>query len=202
MLEVCDDQGHCVSETRTIELTNMPPNLDVHVHPHPQMDGVVRANFTEFVFINASNSSDPEGDVIHCWTWASYRAQPPSNWSTVPCPMYWNETFSDSPERSFTYHMGFWDGVNPEVYYNFSVELINEFPHPSFSVSRSANNSDSLVWLDGTSSFDPEGDTIGAWWHSSIDGDLTDDDGDLLVGSAQEIDLCAVVFTDWADQLD
>ena len=180
-LEVCDDQGHCVYETRIIELANMPPDLDVHVHPHPQMDGVVRANFTEIVFINASNSSDPEGDVIHCWTWASYRAQPQSNWSTVPCPMYWNETFSDSPERSFTYHMGFWDGVNPEVYYNFSVELVNEFPHPSFSVSRSANNSDSLVWLDGTSSFDPEGDTIGAWWHSSIDGDLTDDDGDLLV---------------------
>ena len=31
---------------------------------------------------------------------------------------------------------------------------------------------------------------------------LCSDDGDLLVGSAQEIDLCAVVFTDWADQLD
>ncbi len=180
-LEVCDGQGNCVSEGRTIELSNMPPDIDVHVHPHPQMDGVVRANFTEDVFINASNSSDPEGDVIHCWTWASYRAQPQSNWDTVPCPMYWNETFSDSPERTFTYHMGFWDGINPEVYYNFSVELVNEFPHPSFGVSRSANTSDSLVWLDGTSSFDPEGDTIDVWWHSSIDGDLTYDYAELLV---------------------
>ena len=31
---------------------------------------------------------------------------------------------------------------------------------------------------------------------------LCSDDGDLLVGTAQEIDLCAVVFSDWADQLD
>ena len=32
-LEVCDDAGHCVSETRTIELTNLAPELNVIFEP-------------------------------------------------------------------------------------------------------------------------------------------------------------------------
>jgi hypothetical protein len=36
----------------------------------------------------------------------------------------------------------------------------------------------------------------------SGDDALCSDDDDLLVGSVNEIDRCAVVFTDWADQLD
>ena len=32
-LELCDDAGHCVSESRTIELTNLAPELSVTLEP-------------------------------------------------------------------------------------------------------------------------------------------------------------------------
>lgn len=169
-LTVCDDQSNCASETRTIEFVNLPPSVIVTTTPDLDWDGVLRLNFTENLHVNASDTSDPEGDLVMVGQWADYEQ------SGIPIaadyPLEWNRTFAFAPSRQFTYTMAFSDGLNPTVYYNISVELQNEYPHPSFIVTRDSNLSESPVNFNGSTSYDPEGDTISAWWHSSIDGDL------------------------------
>ncbi len=166
-LEVCDDQGNCASETRTITFVNLPPQVIIQTTPALDWDGVLRLNFTENLHVNASDTTDPEGDPIETQEWAGWETPNPP--STI---LEWNRTFAGSAQRAFTYTITFSDGLNPKVYYNLSVELQNEYPHPVFTVSRDSNLSSSEVLLDGSASFDPEGDTINAWWHSDVDGDL------------------------------
>ena len=43
-LEVCDDAGHCISETRTIELTNLAPELNVSFDPVYAMERIHHAS--------------------------------------------------------------------------------------------------------------------------------------------------------------
>ena len=169
-LEVCDDQGNCASETRTIEFVNLPPSVIFQTTPPLDWDGVLRLNYTENLHVNASDTTDSEGDLIQVGQWTDYEQ------AGIPVateyPLEWNRTFETAPNRLFQYTMAFSDGLNPTVYYNLSVEVQNEYPHPSFTVSRASNFSQELVTLDGSASFDPEGDTIDAWWYSNIDGDL------------------------------
>ena len=169
-LEVCDDQGNCASETRTIEFVNLPPSVIVQTTPPLDWDGVLRLNFTENLHVNASDTTDAEGDFIQTGEWADYEQAGIQVSATYP--LEWNRTFELATNRQFTYTMAFSDGLNPTVYYNISVEVQNEYPHPSFTVNRDSNLSQSVITLDGSASFDPEGDTISAWWHSDIDGDL------------------------------
>ncbi len=169
-LEVCDDQGNCAYETRTIEFVNLPPTVTVQTTPPLDWDGVLRLNYTENLHVNASDTTDAEGDLIQTGEWADYEQAGIQVSATYP--LEWNRTFEFAPSREFTYTMAFSDGLNPTVYYNLSVEVQNEYPHPSFTVSRDSNFSQSVVTLDGSASFDPEGDTIFAWWNSDIDGDL------------------------------
>ena len=169
-LTVCDDQGNCASETRTITFVNLPPSVIVHTTPALDWDGVLRLNYTENLHVNASDTTDAEGDLIQTGEWTDYEQA--GIQIAASYPLEWNRTFELAPGREFTYTMAFSDGLNPPVYYNLSVEVQNEYPHPSFTVSRDSNLSDSLVTLDGSASFDPEGDPIDSWWHSDIDGDL------------------------------
>nr|AIF02233.1 hypothetical protein [uncultured marine group II/III euryarchaeote KM3_155_G07] len=177
-LTVCDDQGNCASETRTITFVNLPPSVIVQTTPALDWDGVLRLNYTENLHVNASDTTDAEGDMIQTGEWTDYEQ------SGIPVatsyPLEWNRTFEFAPGREFTYTMAFSDGLNPPVYYNLSVEVQNEYPHPSFTVSRDSNLSESLVTFDGTASFDPEGDPIDSWWHSDIDGDLAAEVGNPL----------------------
>ena len=184
-LEVCDGYGnqggpflHCSSETRTITFVNLPPSVIVHTTPALDWDGVLRLNFTENLHVNASDTADPEGDEIQTGEWTDYEQAGIS--IAASYPLEWNRTFENAPDREFTYTLAFSDGLNPTVYYNISVELQNEYPHPSFTVSRDSNLSESLITFDGTASFDPEGDPIDSWWHSDIDGDLPAEVGNPL----------------------
>ncbi len=169
-LQVCDDQGNCASETRTIEFVNLPPSVIVQTTPPLDWDGVLRLNYTENLHVNASDTTDAEGDLIQTGEWTEYEQA--GIGVTTNYPLEWNRTFEFAPSREFTYTMAFSDGLNPIVYYNISVEVQNEYPHPSFTVNRDSNFSQSIVTFDGSASFDPEGDEIDAWWNSDIDGDL------------------------------
>jgi hypothetical protein len=166
-LQVCDDQGNCASETRTILFVNLPPSVIVHTTPALDWDGVLRLNFTENLHVNASDTTDLEGDLVETKEYAEYEIP-----NAATFDLEWNRTFAGAPNRDFTYTMSFWDGLNPPVYFNISVEVQNEYPHPFFTVSRDSNLSQSEVTFDGSASFDPEGDEIDAWWYSDIDGDL------------------------------
>lgn len=180
-LDVCDNQGNCASETRTITFVNLPPSVIIQTTPALQWDGVLRLNFTENLHVNASDTTDPEGDLIQVGEWAEYEA------GGIPVaaeyPLQWNRTFENAPMRQFIYTIAFSDGLNPIVYFNISVEVLNEFPHPTFTVNRADNYSQSEVTLDGSASFDPEGDEITAWWHSNLDGDLNTSLTDPLIWS-------------------
>ena len=85
-LEVCDDQGHCSTETRQIELTNLPPVLSVGTSPSISAWGTLYLGQTANVTIYLSETYDPEGDEMTCWASASYE----ENGSTPPeetsCP--------------------------------------------------------------------------------------------------------------------
>ena len=178
-LEVCDDQGNCASETRTIEFVNLPPDVVLTTIPAADSnDGVLRVNYTDIVHFNASSTVDYEGDIIDIQEGAEYEG-----FSAVFNDLEWNRTFAGATNREFIYTVTFSDGLNPTVFKNISVEVQNEYPHPTFSVSRANNYSESEVTLDGSASFDPEGDSISAWWHSSIDGDLNTSISNQLVWS-------------------
>ena len=175
-LEVCDDQGNCASEMRTIEFVNLPPNVVFTTDPPVDFDGVLRVNYTEMVHFNASGTVDYEGDTIDIQEGADYESL-----SAVFYDLEWNRSFASAINREFTYVVTFTDGLNPPIHVNISVEVQNEYPHPTFTVSRSSSHSEAEVTFDGSASFDPEDDPISAWWHSSIDGNLNTSISNQLV---------------------
>ena len=61
-LEVCDNAGHCISETRTIELTNLAPELNVSFDPSLTQWNELIMPQTGTVSINTTGTFDPEGD--------------------------------------------------------------------------------------------------------------------------------------------
>lgn len=169
-LQICDDKGNCISETRTIELTNLPPIVSVITSPSPDSDNVIRMAWTSELTINASSTMDPEGDSLSRRTWASY--WPSSQICASDCPDEWNLSFADSQQANLTLELGFSDGINAESVWSIKIELFNEIPIPKLEVVRQANTSDQLVVLDSSNTIDPEGDRIGIRWISDIDGEL------------------------------
>ena len=60
-LEVCDSEGHCVNETRELELVNLPPVLTVGTSPSISSWGTLFLGQTANVTIDLSGTIDPEG---------------------------------------------------------------------------------------------------------------------------------------------
>ena len=180
-LEACDNQGNCANESRDIELRNLPPVIDIITDPGVDLDGAIRLYRTASLHINMTGTTDPEGDSILCGIDVSYRS---NQGSIEPCAMEWNATFLDASDSqsSFTYTISVTDGVNPPIDLIYQIELINELPHPEFSVTRMGNTSAFMVQLDSFGSYDPEGDSIIYRWSSNLLGLLTDDGDGIWVG--------------------
>ncbi|MGY8702118.1 MAG: right-handed parallel beta-helix repeat-containing protein [Candidatus Poseidoniales archaeon] len=179
-LEVWDGAGNNATETRTIELVNLPPIVSITTSPTPDADNVLRVPWTSNVSFDAFSTTDPEGDELTRRVWASYWSS--SQYCTgTDCEEEWNLSFADSPQANFTIEIGFSDSINPEVVWSIEVQLFNELPTPSLVITRDANTSDQMVTLDSTASYDPEGDEMGIRWLSDIDG--------LLGGSNTSISL-------------
>jgi hypothetical protein len=174
ILEVCDNQGNCANESREIELRNLPPIIDITTDPGVDMDGALRLYRTASLHINMSGTTDPEGDTILCGIDVSYRS---NDGAIEPCAMEWNETFLDATESmtSFSYTISVTDGVNTPVDLIYQIELVNELPHPVFTVTRLGNTSAFTVQLDAFGSSDPEGDPIIYRWSSDLLGVMFDD---------------------------
>jgi len=180
-LEACDDQGNCANESREIELRNLPPVLDIITDPGVDMDGALRLFRTAPLHINMTGTTDPEGDTILCGVDVSYRSD---DGAIEPCAMEWNATFLDAAESmtSFTYTITVTDGVNTPVDLIYQIELVNELPHPVFTVTRVGNTSAYTVQLDAFGSFDPEGDHIIYRWSSDLLGVIYDDGDGVWTG--------------------
>ena len=180
-LEACDDQGNCANESRDVELRNLPPVIDIITDPGVDMDGALRLFRTASLHINMTGTSDPEGDTILCGIDVSYRS---GDGAIEPCAMEWNATFLDAAESmtSFSYTITVSDGVNTPVDLIYQIELVNELPHPVFSVTRLGNTSAYTVQLDAFGSFDPEGDPMIYRWSSDLLGVMYDDGDGVWTG--------------------
>jgi hypothetical protein len=168
-LEVCDSEGHCVNETRAIELVNLPPILTVGTSPSISPWGTLYLGQTANVTINLEGTYDPEGGDLWCWAAASYEAVDPDP-ENPHCPEEIVRSFLGSTENSFSVSVVAWDGVNPTVSWTFDVELYNEIPQPMMEILRNGQTSSDWVSLTGFETFDPEGDVVRFEFHSDIDG--------------------------------
>ena len=179
-LEACDNQGNCANESRDIELRNLPPAIDIITDPGVGMDGALRLFRTAALHINMTGTTDPEGDPILCSVDVSYR----QGGAIEPCAMEWNSTFLDAAESmtSFTYTITVTDGVNTPVDLIYQIELVNELPHPEFTVTRLGNTSTYTVQLDSFGSYDPEGDPIIYRWSTDLLGVMFDDGDGVWTG--------------------
>ena len=172
-LEVCDSQSQCVQETREIELVNLPPVLSVGTTPQISAWGTLYIGITANVTIHLGSTYDPEGDLMHCWVETSYEGGdglPPEG--EPNCPNTIIHTFPGAPNQfSVTVYAS--DGVNVPVSWTFNVELYNEIPEAQLEVSRTGTTSSATVHLDGTATFDPEGDGVKFEFWSDRDGLLS-----------------------------
>ena len=169
-LEVCDTEGHCVWENREIELVNLPPVLSVGTTPAISAWGTLYLGITANATIHLGGTYDPEGDELNCWVETSYDSgsgQPPAG--DPECPDTIIRTFPGAPNQfSVTVYAS--DGVNVPVSWTFNVELYNEIPLAVMEVSRTGEASSATVHLDGTNTFDPEGDEVKFEFWSDRDG--------------------------------
>ncbi|MEE2606760.1 MAG: PKD domain-containing protein, partial [Candidatus Thermoplasmatota archaeon] len=169
-LEVCDSQSQCVQGTREIELVNLPPVLSVGTTPQISPWGTLYLGITANVTIHLGSTYDPEGDQMHCWVETSYEGgdgQPPEG--EPDCPGTIIHTFPGAPNQfSVTVYAS--DGVNVPVSWTFNVELYNEIPEAQLEVTRTGTTSSATVHLDGTATFDPEGDGVKFEFWSDRDG--------------------------------
>ena len=170
-LEICDSEGHCVNETREIELVNLPPVLSVGTSPSISSWGTLYLGMTAEVTISLNGTYDPEGGDLWCWVETSFEAVDidPEN---PYCPMEIVRSFTDYPEDEFTMTVVAYDGVNPSVLWTFNVELFNEMPEPIMGLTRNGPTSADWVRLDGSNTTDPEGDDIKFEFLSDLDGIL------------------------------
>tara|TARA_B100000676_G_C18089667_1_gene858407 strand:- start:51 stop:4715 length:4665 start_codon:yes stop_codon:yes gene_type:complete len=169
-LEVCDNQGNCVSETRTIELFNRPPSLSVSTSPGISSWGIMHLGKTANATISLNGSSDPEDDQLSCWIETTYGF---STTQEGDCPMLFDIGFPGAPnEFILTVYLS--DGNNPAVTWSFTVRLFNEVPNAKFDILRAGDTSSNIVTLDGTMVVDPEGDRVRYQFWSDIDGLLAE----------------------------
>ena len=181
-LEVCDDQGHCSTESRQIELTNLPPVLTVGTSPSISSWGTLYLGQTANLTIYLSETYDPEGDTLNCWAIASYEqggSTPPEN--SNDCTSQIIRAFPDAPNQfSVTVHAS--DGINSPTTWVFNVELYNEIPDAVMSISRSGQSSSDYLIIDGSQTIDPEGDHVKFMFLSDLDGTIysgTSTDGNI-----------------------
>ncbi len=173
-LEVCDISNNCATETRRVELTNLPPSISVVLTPLADVTNRILLSRTQVLHVNASASVDPENQPFQTSLDTSFSewADDPGDCSTPNCPLEYNVSFEDSPNAVFDLTFVIGDGLNTPLTYSWSVELYNELPTPDLQVSRESNLSSSEVTLDARGTVDPEGDQITYRFYSSIDGEL------------------------------
>lgn len=169
-LRVCDSEGHCSTESRQIELTNLPPVMSVGTSPSISSWGTLYLGKTANVTISLAGTYDPEGDELTCWVETSYEGgngTPPD--PSPGCPDQIIRSFPGAPNQfSVTVYAS--DSINPAVSWIFDVELFNELPTANMVVTRSGNTSSDSVLIDGSLTFDPEGDDIKFEFWSDRDG--------------------------------
>ena len=169
-LQVCDSEGHCSTESRQIELTNLPPVMSVGTSPSISSWGTLYLGKTANVTISLAGTYDPEGDELTCWVETSYEGgngTPPD--PSPGCPDQIIRSFPGAPNQfSVTVYAS--DSINPAVSWIFDVELFNELPTANMVVTRSGNTSSDSVLIDGSLTFDPEGDDIKFEFWSDRDG--------------------------------
>jgi hypothetical protein len=178
-LELWDSYGLSSNETRQIELRNLPPVVTISIYPPPDALGVIRLGRTETLRLNASATSDPEGDALQTNVTSSLGqgwAAVPATCTTPNCPLEWNLSFAavDEDVTNFDLELSISDLVNPAIELIWAVELYNELPVPDLVVIRSGNLSKDSVTLDASGTIDPESDTIRTRWSSDQIGQLPD----------------------------
>ena len=175
-LEVCDNAGHCVSEMRTIELTNLAPELNVSFEPAITQWNELIMPQTGTVVINTSGTFDPEGDDFACIiTFGGYTRASPVWDNQWVCPeqlSYTFDHFSDDPPAIFFLNVFAWDQVGNNATYSVEVKLYNEMPSSSFTLERNGTASEDSIFFNGSSSMDPENNPISFEWWSNVDGSL------------------------------
>ena len=164
-LEICDDKGNCVQETRTIELSNQPPIIVVVTDPSLSPWGELITPLTKPVEYWLNGTYDPENDTLTCsWNWLG------NTEAITDCT---NGTgylsFANETTTSFDLTLSVSDDINSPSEWIIPVELYNEMPNASFDITRAGNFSQDLVSLVSTT-IDPEGDNITYLWESSLDG--------------------------------
>jgi len=169
-LQVCDSEGHCTTESRQIELTNLPPVMSVGTSPSISSWGTLYLGKTANVTVFLGGTYDPEGDVLTCWIEASYEGGDGTPPETSPgCPDQIIRSFPGAPNQfSVTVYAS--DSINPAVSWVFDVELFNELPTADMEIMRSGNTSADTISIDGSMTFDPEGDDIKFEFWSDQDG--------------------------------
>ena len=175
-LEVCDNAGHCISETRTIELTNLAPVLNVSFDPGLTQWNELIMPQTGTVSINTTGTFDPEGDDFACLiTFGGYNRQG-SGWGNhYVCPELLTYTFdhyTDDPPASFFLNVVAFDEVGNSDTYTVEVKLYNEMPTAAFTLERNGTTSEDLIFFNGSSSADPENNPVSFEWWSNVDGTL------------------------------
>lgn len=169
-LEICDDKGNCVDETRTIELSNQPPIVTVTTTPILSPWGELITPITRGVEFSLNGTYDPENDALTCsWNWLG-------NTQTISDCVNGTGTISFANETVTTFDLTLIvsDGINSPTERIIPVELYNEVPNASFDIVRAGNLSEDLVNLVSTTT-DPEGDEITYLWESSLDGILSNE---------------------------
>ena len=180
-VNLCDDKGHCVQQSRIIELSNFVPIVYFDFSPELNAFNELIIAKTGTVVVNLSGTYDPEGDALNCWITTSYGLIYPSQSPGITnCPEIIEYTFplestqnNPAPEEdNFVLSIFVDDGVNPPVELAYNTILYNEIPEPNFTIIRSDNFSQSVVTLDGSLTVDPEGDNLEIEFYSSLDGIL------------------------------
>ena len=169
-LTICDTNSQCVSETRSIELTNLPPIISATLTPSPNPWNELIIPRTADVLVNFSGTMDPESDPMQCYVKASYQSISDISISGCPDLVWFNLSMSESVPSVFQLTLYADDGTNPATTVTYQVELYNEIPNPTFIINRENNFSENVVTFDGSQTFDPEGDAISVEWYSNLDG--------------------------------
>jgi hypothetical protein len=170
MLEICDDKGNCVQETRTIELSNQAPVIVINTDPTLSPWGELITPITKPVEFWLNGTYDPENDGMTCsWSWPGSSVQISDCENGTGYLYFQNETLS-----TFELTLSVSDGINSPREYTIPVELYNEYPVASFDVNRDGNLSENEINLVSTT-IDPEGDDVTYLWESTLDGILSNE---------------------------